>query len=460
MTRRHFIQSLASIPASACFGGFAIPAFAASARKVALVVGNAAYASTERLKNPVADATLTANTLRKLGFHTSLATDRNTAQLKADLDAFGQAARGADIAVFFYAGHGIAVENINYLLAVDQKLATATSLDMKRQGISLRWIESLLRQDMGVSVIVVDACRNPLLRGVPQQGMAAAPRAARGMLTFYSTAPGALARDGTGANSDFSAVFNRHLARPDLSLKQIVEATQRDVSAETGDTQVPWVSSGLVGDAHLASTEQVGVAASAPTSSVGVGRKRGDTDTPPPIVPVRFWNENLAQLEEQVQFAVMNFDINSKRVLEQRAAAGDAMALTILGSVYAAPVTPKTRATRSTYGLEAQTTPRGNGVVPADPARAVRYLAKAAERRFPLAQTLLAELLVEAPRGVPRDFQRAENLLQDAAATGYGRARLDLLDLKMRRGNMQPRDLLENGKTLEAYIESFQPPKR
>ena len=156
----------------------------------------------------------------------------------------------------------------------------------------------------------------------------------------------------------------------------------------------------------------------------------------------------------------MNFDINSKRVLEQRAAAGDAMALTILGSVYAAPVTPKTRATRSTYGLEAQTTPRGNGVVPADPARAVRYLAKAAERRFPLAQTLLAELLVEAPRGVPRDFQRAENLLQDAAATGYGRARLDLLDLKMRRGNMQPRDLLENGKTLEAYIESFQPPKR
>ena len=274
MTRRRFIQSLAGIPASACFGGFAIPALAATVRKVALVVGNAGYAGTERLKNPVADATLTANTLRKLGFHTSLATDRNTAQLKADLDAFGQAARGADIAVFFYAGHGIAVENINYLLAVDQKLATATSLDMKRQGISLRWIESLLRQDMGVSVIVVDACRNPLLRGVPQQGMAAAPRAARGMLTFYSTAPGALARDGTGANSDFSSVFNRHLARPDLSLKQIVEATQRDVSAETGDTQVPWVSSGLVGDAHLASTEQVGVADRALNLAVDYTKER------------------------------------------------------------------------------------------------------------------------------------------------------------------------------------------
>ena len=188
-------------------------------------------------------------------------------------------------------------------------------------------------------------------------------------------------------------------------------------------------------------------------------RTRGSDNTPPTLL-TQFWNENLAQLEEQVQFAVMNFDINSKRVLEQRAAAGDAMALTILGSVYAAPVTPKTRATRSTYGLEAQTTPRGNGVVPADPARAVRYLAKAAERRFPLAQTLLAELLVEAPRGVPRDFQRAENLLEDAAATGYGRARLDLLDLKMRRGSMQSQDLLENGKTLQRYIDSFQPSMR
>ena len=103
MTRRRFIHALAGIPASACFGGFAIPAFAATVRKVALVVGNAGYAGTERLKNPVADATLTANTLRKLGFHTSLATDRNTAQLKAELDDFGQAARGGDIVVFFYA---------------------------------------------------------------------------------------------------------------------------------------------------------------------------------------------------------------------------------------------------------------------------------------------------------------------------------------------------------------------
>ena len=456
--RRQFMRSLTGIVA---LNALAETSFAATVSKIALVVGNAGYEGPERLKNPVADASLTASTLRKLGFQTNLATDRNAAQLKADLEAFGQAARGADIALFFYAGHGIAVENINYLLAVDQKLATATSREMKRQGISVRWIESLLQRDTGVSVIVVDACRNTLMRGMPQQGMATAQRASRGTLIFFATAPGALARDGTGANSDFSSVFNRYLARSDLSLKQVIEGTQRDVSAETGDTQVPWVNSGLVGDVRLASVEQVGVTTVTPTSSTTVStrRTRGSDNTPPTLL-TQFWNENLARLEEQMQFEVMNFDINSKPVLEQRAAAGDVMALTILGSVYSRTEVPRPRVTRGSYGMEAQSVPQGNGAVPADPARAARYLSLAAERRFPLAQTLLAELLVEAPRGVPRDLQRAENLLQDAAAMGYGRARIDLLDLKMRRGNLQPQDLLDTGKTLQKYIESVQPPKR
>ena len=352
------------------------------------------------------------------------------------------------------------MENINYLLPIDQKLATATSLDLKRLGISLRWIESMMRQgSTAVSVIVVDACRNTLMRGVPQQGMVAAP-AARGTLTFYSTAPGALARDGAGKNSDFTGAFNRYLANPDLSLKQVIELTQSDVSAETADTQVPWINSGLVGDVRLSTAQKLEQTPFAKnrTSGTPAANNRG-ANGDPATVSASFWNENLTQLEEQVQFAVMNFDINNKPVLEQRAAAGDVMALTILGSVYSMSDAPKVRITRSTYGLEAQSVRQSNGVVTKDSARAVHYLTPAAKRRFPVAQTLLAELLMEAPRGVPRDFQRAENLLQDAATTGYGRARLDLIDLKMRQGNISPQDLLENGKTMKKYIERFQVPK-
>lgn len=432
------------------------------AKKVALVVGNGAYAGNDRLKNPVADATLTAGSLRQLGFQTFLVTDRSTPQLKADLEAFRQAAQGADVALLFYAGHGIAVENINYLLPVDQRLSSLLSVDLKRQGISLRWVEALLQQaNVAISVIVVDACRNTLMRSVPQQGMSAPPRPMRGTLTFYSTAPGALARDGSGGHSEFSAAFNRHLADPSLSLKRVLEATQRDVSAETAGTQMPWINSGLVGDLWLGATDKpsappVAVAANAATATAP-GPARGDVAAAggAPAVPgARFWNENLAELDEQVQFAVMNFDRSSEALLEQRAAAGDTLALTILGSVHAQPARASA-APRPKRPGEAAASP-----APADAARAARYLARAAERRFPVAQTLLAELLIEAPRGVPRDLQRAENLLQDAAATGYGRARLDLLDLKRRRGTLAPQDMLDNATTLQEAIKRWQVPAR
>ncbi len=449
--RRPFLQACAGAVLLASGGGWLRPASGAAATKVALVVGNAAYPGSERLNNPVSDARLTAENLLKLGFQTTLVTDRTAVQLKGDLESFGQLAKGADVAVLFYAGHGVAVDSTNYLLPVDQRMATATSVEMKRNGISLKWVEALISpHPRGVALIVLDACRNPLMRGLAQQGMVAGDRPARGTLTLYSTAPGALARDGSGRNSEFSAAFNRHLANPELSVKQIAESTQRDVSAETGDTQVPWIHSGLIGDVRL-SSGQVVQAAPAAKAGAARGLSRG-AGGEPPRVSTQFWNENLALLEEEMQLAVLNFDVNSRPVLEQRAAAGDVMALTILGSVYLPESQPTLRVQRSGQGLSvAQAAPR-NRAAPADPVRAARYLGKAAERRFPIAQTLLAELLVEAPAGVPRDLQRAENLLQDAAATGYGRARLDLLSLRGRRGSLGPQDLLDNAKTLQHYL--------
>lgn len=448
--RRRFLSA-----AAACAAGLILPASARAdgAGKIALVVGNAAYAGQDRLRNPVADATLTARSLRGLGFRVTLLTDRSLAQLQTDLAEFARQAAGADIALFFYAGHGVAVENINYLVAVDQTLASLSSLDLKRRGVSLRWVESLLAQSRAaVSVLVVDACRNALMRSAARQGMApAAP--ARGMLTFFSTAPGALARDGSGQNSEFSEAFNRHLAQPGLTLKQLIELTQHDVSAATGATQIPWVSSGLVGDVRLASAQQLAQAGPAQGAPAGSGKRGGEAP------PGRFWNENLARLEEQIGLDLMRFDINSLPVFEQRAAAGDVMALTTLGALHARADSNGMHLARVPQGVGATPVHRDNGVIRPDPARALGYLKKAADQGFPIAQTMLAELLVEAPRGVPRDYQKAANLLEAAAATGYGRARLDLLDLKVRRGAAGPEDLLENAKTLEQYIRQFAPPR-
>lgn len=459
--RRVVLRGGAATLASIAGLQWARSAAAAAPKKVALIIGNAAYQANERLNNPVADAALTNKSLQFLGFTTTLATDRTAAQLKRDLDTFALSASEADIALFFYAGHGISVENVNYLIPVDQRLASLKSIDLKREGISLRWIETLLNQSRAsVSVMLIDACRNPLMRSAKQQGMVdrvKSDKLPHGLLTFFSTAPGAVAGDGAGKNSDFTIALNRHLTRSELTLKQIVDATTSDVSAATGSTQIPWVASGLVNDVNLSTGQALSKTSIGVTDKSSVKRGAAEVST-----PQQFWNENLARLDEQIQMDAMNFDVNSKPILEQRAAKGDAMALTTLGLVYSTPDTPTTRITHRAQGLESKQVRHGNGLVPYAPAIAVRYLTEAANKQFPVAQTMLAELLVEAPRGVPRDYVRAEKLLNSAANTGYGRAQLDLLDLNTRRGNLTPeqlaKELMNNSGNFKKYIERWSAP--
>jgi hypothetical protein len=432
-------------------------------KKVALIIGNAAYASSEKLKNPVSDATLTVNSLKQLGFATTLATDRTTIQLKSDLQTFSLAAKDADIALLFYAGHGIAVDNINYLIPVDQRLSALKSLDLKRDGISLRWIESILAQSNAqVSVVVIDACRNPLMRGASTQGMVDPANPPHGALTFYSTAPGTQAGDGSGKNSEFSMAFNRNLLKPDLSLMQVVMATQADVSKATGDTQIPWVSSGLVNDVQLSTAKPLAKLAKTDRNAVA-GVQRGSEGKQEPVALQKYWDENLARLDEAIQYNAMNVDANSKITLEKRAKSGDVLALTTLGLIYATPEQVSVNTVHTGYGLESKTVKKGKGVVAYNPALAVKYLNQATAKHFPVAQTLLAELLVQGPPGVPRDYQRAEKLLKEAASSGYGRARLDLIDLNTRRGNYNPhelaKELMNNSSTIKNYVDRWSMPQ-
>ena len=301
MQRRGVLRSGAATLASLAGLQWAGSAVAAAPKKVALIIGNAAYQANDRLNNPVADAALTNKSLQSLGFATALATDRTAAQLKRDLDTFALSASEADIALFFYAGHGISAENVNYLIPVDQRLASLKSIDLKREGISLRWIETLLNQSRAsVSVMLIDACRNPLMRSAKQQGMVdrvKSDKLPHGLLTFFSTAPGAVAGDGTGKNSDFTIALNRHLARSELTLKQIVDATTTDVSAATGSTQIPWVASGLVNDVNLSTGQALDKTPLGLTDKSPVKRGAAGVST-----PQQFWNENLARLDEQIQW--------------------------------------------------------------------------------------------------------------------------------------------------------------
>lgn len=127
-------------------------------RRVALVIGNSAYHSAPQLKNPVGDARAVELALGRLGFEVLLGTDLDIDAMRSLLRAFGLAAEGADLAVFFYAGHGLQVAGHNYLIPVDAVLERESDLDFA--AIDLQLVLKQLELASGNSVILLDACRD------------------------------------------------------------------------------------------------------------------------------------------------------------------------------------------------------------------------------------------------------------------------------------------------------------
>ena len=400
-------------------------------RKIALVVGNAGYSGADRLQTPTADADMVAAALRQRGFTVQTGSNRTLVQLRHDIQAFGALARQADISLLYYAGHGIAVENVNYLIPVDQSPSRLNAATLRQDGLSLRFVESEIRSPASkVTVLVIDACRNAMTRGAPVQGLVKTGTA-KGILQIFSTMPGARALDAMpgSAHSPFATAFVRNLARPALGLKAIAEQTQRDVDAVTGGTQIPWIASGLVGEVSL-QAEGVTARAGAAPAGLASGQSRGAAGAP----AAGFWQAQLSQREQEIRIASDRLDVNTLPLLQARARAGDIIAQTTLGMAYS----------------------DAHPYLPTNRKLAAAYLQKAANRRFPIAETLLAELLYEGRGGVPRDLHKAGTLLNSAVASGYSRAQLDLLTLQGQSGSVDPKALQQGLQSLGAALKGYQ----
>ena len=217
-------------------------------KRIALVVGNSNYQSVASLNNPRNDAVLIAETLRKTGFTLV----GNRAQLDLDKPAFDKAIQtfgneltGADVALFYYAGHGVQVRNVNYLVPVSANPVKEADVDFQMVDVSL-----ILRQMEGsgtkLNLVILDACRNnPFggrgLRGT-ESGLAQI-RAPEGTLLSYATQPGNVALDGTGNNSPYSAALAQTMLKPGLDIFQTFNQVGLQVKRATGGSQQPWVSS-------------------------------------------------------------------------------------------------------------------------------------------------------------------------------------------------------------------------
>jgi hypothetical protein len=221
---------------------------ASAERRIALVVGNSAYQNIARLDNPRNDATLMAETLSGLGFTLiggSAQLDLDKAALDTDVQNFGREIQGADVALFYYAGHGVQVNGSNYLVPVGANPTREADVDFQMVDINL-----VLRQMQGsgtrLNMVILDACRNnPFgargLRSV--DGGLAQIRAPEGTLISYATQPGSVAQDGSDGHSPYTKALATTIKQAGLDIFQTFNQVGLTVKRETGGSQQPWVSS-------------------------------------------------------------------------------------------------------------------------------------------------------------------------------------------------------------------------
>jgi branched-chain amino acid transport system substrate-binding protein len=216
--------------------------------RVALVIGNAAYKSSP-LANPVNDAQDMAKSLRALGFDVVERTNITSKQIGRTLRAFRTKIKPGDVALVFYAGHGLQINGENYLPAVDADIVGEE--DVPNQSLSTRQIMDVLAESKSsMNLVFLDACRdNPYARSFRSatRGLSR-ENAPSGTLISYATRPGSVAADGTGRNGLYTSVLLKAMEEKTQPIEQVLKQVVRGVTAASNGTQEPWMEGSLVGD--------------------------------------------------------------------------------------------------------------------------------------------------------------------------------------------------------------------
>jgi uncharacterized caspase-like protein len=230
------------------------PAFAE--KRVALVLGNSAYQNVARLANPVNDGMVIAATLKNAGFDVvEERHDLPAAETRRALRDFADRARDADIAVVYYAGHGIEVDGTNYLIPVDAKLERDT--DVYDEAFSLDRVLLAIEPAKQLRLVILDACRdNPFAKTMKRtvasraigQGLAKIEPTSPNMLIAYSAKAGSTALDGDAKNSPFTMALAKHLTTPGLDVRRAFGFVRDEVLKTTSYRQEPFVYGSLGGE--------------------------------------------------------------------------------------------------------------------------------------------------------------------------------------------------------------------
>jgi uncharacterized caspase-like protein len=219
----------------------------AAERRVALVIGNGAYQNVAPLRNPAHDAPLMAETLSAVGFELiggKALLNADKPALERAIRSFGQALRGGAVGLFYYAGHGVQIDGINYLVPVAANIAD--ELDVKFELVDAGLVlDAMAIARNRLNIVILDACRNNPFGGRGLRGIGgglAQVSAPAGTVISYATQPGDVAEDGTGRDSPYTDALSSAIRHPGLDIFATFNEVGLKVKETTGGRQQPWLA--------------------------------------------------------------------------------------------------------------------------------------------------------------------------------------------------------------------------
>jgi hypothetical protein len=455
-------------------------------KRVALVIGNSAYRAVPALPNPAADAKLMSDTLLSLGFFLvggGAQVDLDKAGFDDALREFGKELNGADVALFYYAGHGVETHGLNYLVPVDAHPADEADVFMQMTGVS-GILDQMEKSGTQLNLVLLDACRDNPFRdhGVRSTtgGLAQMP-APVGTLISFATQPRSVSLDGVDGHSPYTGALAQAMQRPGAGLFKTFNEVGLAVEKATGGSQLPWLSSSpIAGSFYFAGKPATDVARPAPNPSgtsastplvqeaslspsddhlrrdlitdcdrlAAMPYDTGHAPSLPGLEPDKIndvaataaCNDAIARYPDVMRFV---FELGrvaharkdyaeARRLYEQAAAAGYAMAMNNIGGMY-----------------------EGGDGGPVNYAEAVRWYSKAADAGEPIAMIDLG-WQYETGHGVAKDLAEARRLYELAAKAGVP-AGMNNLGLLYMYGKGVKRDYAEARRLFEQGIALGEP---
>lgn len=226
-------------------------AISASERRTALVIGNGNY-KLYPLRNPVNDAIDITNALRGLGFSVTLKTNVDQRIMEDSIRRFGRKLKKGGVGLFYFAGHGLQVKGINYLIPVGANIDSEA--DVKYETVNAgRVLTQMEVAENILNIVILDACRdNPFARSFRsvERGLAKMD-APTGSILAYATSPGSIALDGNGRNGLYTSILLKHIKTPGLEIGRLFRRVRSDVMEVSNKKQITWESSSLIGEFYF-----------------------------------------------------------------------------------------------------------------------------------------------------------------------------------------------------------------